>query len=122
MKAKTKKDRRVQRHRRVRRKVSGSAERPRMCIVRSNRHLYVQFVDDVRGMTMASVATAGPEVRKNVAAARELGRRAAEAALQKGIRLVVVDRGGFKYHGRVKAIVEGAVASGIAIQTGAGEN
>ena len=115
MKPKTRKDRRVRRHRRVRRAVHGTAERPRMCIAKSNRQLYVQFVDDVRGATLASAGTLGVEGRNNVEAARVLGRRAAAAALDKGIRRVVVDRGGYRFHGRVKMVVDAAVEAGVSI-------
>jgi len=99
----------------VRRAVHGTAERPRMCIAKSNRQLYVQFVDDVRGATLASAGTLGVEGRNNVEAARVLGRRAAAAALDKGIRRVVVDRGGYRFHGRVKMVVDAAVEAGVSI-------
>lgn len=115
MKVKTTKDYRRRRHLRVRHKVHGTAQRPRMAIMISNRHMYVQFIDDDRGVTLASASTIGGNGAHNVAAAAALGRRAAEAALGKGIRTVVVDRGGFRFHGRVKAIVNAAVATGLAI-------
>jgi large subunit ribosomal protein L18 len=106
----SRKDLRRRRHRRLRRKISGTAARPRMAVYVSNRGIAVQFVDDENGATLAGVAsTAG----KNVAAARQLGQRAAEAARERGIGEVVVDRGGFKYHGRVKALVEAAVEAGL---------
>jgi large subunit ribosomal protein L18 len=83
----------------------------------SSRHMYVQFVDDERGATLAAVSTLGGSTKNNVAAARALGKQAAELALKKGIARAVVDRGGFKFHGRVKAIVDAAVAGGIAVRT-----
>lgn len=87
-----------------------------MAIMISNKHMYVQFIDDDRGATLASVSTCGKEgVKHNVQTAGLLGREAAEAATRAGVRNVVVDRGGFAFHGRVKAIVDGAVAAGIAI-------
>lgn len=87
-----------------------------MAIMISNKHMYVQFIDDDRGTTLASATTCGKEGAKhNVAAAGQLGREAAEAASRAGVRHAVVDRGGFAFHGRVKAIVDGAVAAGLTI-------
>lgn len=88
-----------------------------MSIMASGKHLYVQFIDDGQGVTLAAVSTLGGDSKHNVAAARTLGGKAAEAALKKGIKSAVVDRGGFKFHGRVKAVVDAARASGIAIGT-----
>jgi len=84
-----------------------------MSMMISCKHSYVQFVDDDKGVTLASVSTLGGENKNNVAAATELGRRAAEVALKAGIKSVVIDRGGFKFHGRVKAIVDAAAGAGI---------
>ncbi|MBM4143093.1 MAG: 50S ribosomal protein L18 [Lentisphaerae bacterium] len=111
MKLKNRSDSRRRRHRRVRRKISGTAERPRMAVYVSNRRIAVQFVDDDRGVTLAAAVSDGG--RKNVETARELGRSAAAQALARGIGEVVVDRGGFKYHGRIKALVEAAVGAGL---------
>ena len=108
-------DRRRKRHTRVRRKVVGTAERPRMALMVSNRHLYVQFIDDDRNVTLACASSQGDEGGNSVEIAGALGKRAAEAAQGKGIRSVVVDRGGFKFHGRVKAIVDSAVAAGLRV-------
>ena len=119
MKLKNRKEMRLRRHRRVRRKISGTAERPRLAISKSSRHMYVQLIDDVQGVTLASATTVGSQAKKNVEQASELGRRAAEAALSKGIERVVVDRGGFLFHGRVKAIVDAATAAGLNIRSGA---
>jgi large subunit ribosomal protein L18 len=84
-----------------------------MALCVTDRHMYVQFIDDDRGYTLASVSTLGQDVKVNVTTAAELGQRAAAAAIEKGIREVVVDRGGFRFHGRVKAIVDGARAAGL---------
>ncbi len=115
MKVKTRLDYLRRRHRRLRKRVAGTAERPRMCVRVSNRHVYVQFIDDDRAVSLAAATTARGEapVKLNVAAARVLGAKAAELALAKGIRRAVFDRGGHKYNGRVKAIAEAARAAGI---------
>ena len=116
-KVKTKKDYRVRRHLRLRQKIAGTAARPRMAIFISNAHMYVQFVDDDAQRTLAFVSTLKMGAHVNIETAAKLGAAAAEAALAKDIRKVVVDRGGFKYHGRVKAIVESAVQNGLSITT-----
>jgi large subunit ribosomal protein L18 len=108
-------DYRTRRHARVRRKVAGTAARPRMAIFISNRNMAVQFIDDDAARTLAATSTLGGDGKHNVAAAAELGRRTAEVALAKGIRNVVVDRAGFKYHGRLRAIVEAALKGGLVI-------
>lgn len=118
MKLKDRKDYRACRHRRVRRKVSGSSDRPRMAIMISDRHMYVQFIDDDKCVTLASVTTSGTDSLSNIKTASVLGKRAAETALKKGIKNAVADRGGHKYHGKVKAIVEAAIASGLTIGSG----
>ncbi len=115
MSVKSRKELRARRHRRVRRKISGTAERPRLSIMISNRHMYVQFINDDLGATMASVSTAGTDVKVTVATAKALGLQAAADALSKGIGSVVVDRGGCRFHGRVKAIVDGAIEGGLSI-------
>ena len=117
MKLKNRKDYRVRRHLRLRQKIAGTAERPRMAIFISNAHMYVQFVDDDAQRTLAFASTLKMDAKVNVETAAKLGAAAAEAAIAKGIRKVVVDRGGFKYHGRVKAIVESAVQNGLSITT-----
>ena len=118
MKMRGRKDYRACRHRRVRRKVSGTVVRPRMAIMVSNRHMYVQFIDDDKCVTLASVTTSGTDSLSNMGTAGVLGKHAAETALKKGIKNVVVDRGGHKYHGKVKAIVEAAIAGGLVIVSG----
>ena len=120
---KNRKELRARRHQRLRQRIKGTAERPRMSVCVSNQHIYVQFVDDDAQCTLASASTAGAKAAVNCAAARTLGQTAAEAALAKGIACVVVDRGGFKYHGRVRELVEAAVAAGLSIsdKTGTGD-
>ena len=108
------KDQRRKRHMRLRQRVIGTAERPRMSICISNKHMYVQFIDDAAGNTLAS-ASSIKEPKANIDVARKLGDAAAEAAKAKGIKRIVVDRGGHPYTGRVAAIVEEAVANGLSI-------
>lgn len=108
----------MRRHQRIRKKVSGTSERPRMAIMVSNKQMYVQFINDHEGRTLASASTLGAEGVRGVDAARQLGRDAAAAALANGIGSVVVDRGGFTYHGRLKAIVEGALEAGLSTGSG----
>ena len=105
---------RQKRHLRLRQRIIGSAARPRMSICITNKHMYVQFIDDDAGRTLAS-ASSIKEQKSNVEVAKNLGKAAAEAAKAAGISTVVVDRGGFKYTGRVAAIVESAVEAGLSI-------
>jgi len=109
------KEQRQRRHLRLRQRVRGTAERPRMAIFLSNRHMYVQFIDDVNGRTLAATASGKDVASANRATAKQTGSQAAEVALSKGIRQVVVDRGGFRFHGRLKDLVEAAVAGGLRI-------
>ena len=102
------------RHMRLRRRISGTAERPRMSICVTNKHMYVQFIDDAAGSTLASASTL-KGIKANLEGAKSLGAAAAEAAKAKGISLVVVDRGGNPYTGRIAAIVESAVENGLKI-------
>ena len=107
---------RERRHRRVRKKVRGTAARPRLAVVRSNKHIYAQLIDDVAGRTIASASTkekgtAGPGA--TVAAAKEVGTRIGERAKAAGVTAAVFDRGGFQYHGRVAAVADGARAAGL---------
>ncbi len=116
MSLKNRKEQRAARHMRIRRRISaGTAERPRMAIFVSNRYMYVQFIDDVAANTLASASTLKGGLKCNLEGAKALGEIAAKAALDKGIKIVVVDRAGYKYHGRVKTIVESAVAAGLSI-------
>jgi large subunit ribosomal protein L18 len=106
-------------HRRVRRRVRGTPERPRLAVFRSLRHIYAQVIDDTAGRTLAAASSLDPAFRQqmqgggNVAAARLVGRLVAERALAAGVRRVVFDRGGYKYHGRVRALAEAAREAGL---------
>jgi large subunit ribosomal protein L18 len=108
---------RTRRHVRVRKKVSGTAERPRMVVTRSSRHMFVQVVDDVAGRTLTSASTMEDDLRSTSgdksAKARQLGELLAGRAREAGITAVVFDRGGNRYHGRVAALAEGAREGGL---------
>jgi len=112
-------DKREFRHERVRKKVLGTAERPRLNVFRSSKHITAQIIDDVSGRTLASVSTSAKnlldQVKKgcNRAAAREVGKVIAQKAKEKGIAAVVFDRGGYLYHGRVKELADGAREGGL---------
>ena len=112
---KNRKEQRQLRHQRLRQRIRGTAARPRLSICVSNKNIYVQFIDDDAMMTLAAASTIGRKAPVNRATAADIGRAAAESAQAKGINLVVVDRGGLQYHGRVQAIVEAAVAAGLRI-------
>ena len=115
----TTREARLRRHRRVRRKVSGTPERPRLAVFRSLKHIYAQVIDDRSGRTLVAASTLEPDVKAQldgkpkVAEAEIVGRVIGERAIAKGITAVVFDRGGFLYHGRVRALAEGARASGL---------
>jgi len=103
-------------HDRIRKKLQGTAERPRLNVYRSLNHIYVQVVDDLNGKTLVSASTAESEGKKSggdVAAAKEIGKAIAERAKAKGITKVVFDRGGYIYHGRVKALADAAREGGL---------
>ena len=106
-------------HARVRQKVSGTAERPRLSVYRSIGHIYVQVIDDQSGKTLASASSIDGETKKNlkgggnVAAAKVIGKTIAERAKSAGVSKVVFDRGGYKYHGRVKALADAAREAGL---------
>ena len=107
---------RERRHARVRRKISGTAERPRLCVYRSNTNLYVQIIDDVAANTLVSASTLDKEVKTkhaNKEAAKEVGALIAKRALEKNIKDVVFDRGGYIYHGVVKELAEAARNGGL---------
>lgn len=109
-------EQRLKRHRRVRSKISGTPERPRLNVFRSNKHIYAQLIDDVNGVTLASASTMdkGFEgVTGNKEAARKVGQTIAERAKEKSIENVVFDRGGYLYHGRVQELADGARESGL---------
>jgi large subunit ribosomal protein L18 len=108
---------RGRRHRRVRKKVRGTAGRPRLAVFRSNRHIYAQVIDDVSGRTVVSASTVEVEARDGatatVDAAKAVGRRIGERAKAAGVATVVFDRGGFRYHGRVAGVADGAREAGL---------
>ena len=108
---------RDRRHRRVRKKVRGTAARPRLAVFRSNKHIYVQAIDDIAGRTVASASTMDASLRSGkgatVEAAKQVGKMIGERAKAAGITSVVFDRGGFKYHGRVAAVADGAREAGL---------
>jgi large subunit ribosomal protein L18 len=108
---------RKRRHFRVRKKVRGDAARPRLAVFRSNKHIYAQVIDDVAGRTVASASTMEKGGSKGsagtVEAAKAVGERLGERAKSAGIDSVVFDRGGFKYHGRVAAVADGARSAGL---------
>ena len=113
----TKQEHRLRRHRRVRKKVTGTAARPRLAVFRSNKHIYVQAIDDIAGHTVASASTMETELRAagtaTTDAATKVGRLIGERVKAAGIDTVIFDRGGFKYHGRVAAVADGARAAGL---------
>jgi large subunit ribosomal protein L18 len=108
-------------HKRIRRKLSGTADRPRLAVFRSEAHIYAQVIDDVAGATVVSASTVdkgatgdkGAKKGGNVAAAKAIGKLVAERAKEKGIKSVVFDRGGYQYHGRVKALADAAREAGL---------
>jgi large subunit ribosomal protein L18 len=103
-------------HKRIRRKLSGTAARPRLAVFRSEAHIYAQVIDDERGATMVSASSVdkgGKTKGGNVAAAKAIGKLVAERAKEKGIKSVVFDRGGYQYHGRVKALADAAREAGL---------
>ena len=107
---------RAKRHGRVRRKVFGTKERPRLCVFRSDKHIYVQVIDDVLGITLTSASSIEKGFSMyggNKEAAEKVGETVAKRCLEKGIEKVVFDRGGYLYHGRVKALAERARESGL---------
>jgi large subunit ribosomal protein L18 len=105
-------------HQRMRSRLSGSKERPRLNVYRSLNHIYVQVIDDTSGQTLASASTAkgkkgGKKTGGNVASAKEIGKEIAQRAQEKGIKKVVFDRGGYLYHGRIKALADAAREAGL---------
>ena len=116
--AKARRQGRMTRHRRVRKKVHGTAERPRLAVYRSNKHIAVQVIDDDRGHTLAAASSTETDLRSagsggSVAAAERVGALVAERAKAAGVTAVVFDRGGYAYHGRVAAIAEAARNGGL---------
>ena len=119
--ARDRRRRRIRRHARARKKIHGTAERPRLSVFRSLSNIYVQAIDDERGVTLAAVGSADAEFRKeatgggNMAAAKVVGRLIAERLKEKGCKTVVFDRGGFLFTGRVKALADAAREAGLKI-------
>ena len=116
-----KKQRRIRRKKRVRKTVFGTPQRPRMTVSRSLKHIYVQLVDDAAGRTLAAASTVSKELRGSVpdggkvAAAKLVGKLLAERALAGGIKQATLDRNGYKYHGRLKALTEAAREAGLRV-------
>jgi large subunit ribosomal protein L18 len=110
---------RLKRKKRIRKKISGTGEHPRLSVFRSARHIYAQIVDDTQGRTLAAASTLSPEIKgkapgqKKTEVAKEVGRLLAVKAKEKGITAVVFDRNGFLYHGRVKAVAESCRENGL---------
>ena len=106
-------------HERIRKRLTGSETRPRLAVFRSNKHIYAQIIDDSKGTTLTAASSLDADAKKdvkhggNVAAAKAVGKLVAERAKAKGIDAVLFDRGGFLYHGRVKALAEGAREAGL---------
>ena len=119
-KIKAKRLARLARHRRVRKKVSGTSQKPRLCVYRSLKHIYAQLIDDAQGVTLASVSTLTPYYKTftlwagtNNAAAEAVGRILAGKALEKGIQSVVFDKNGYRYHGRIRALADAVREKGL---------
>jgi len=110
---------RLRRHLRVRKKINGTAERPRLSVFRSSKHIYAQLIDDEKGITLASASTLDKELRDKVGnggtveAARQVGELIARRAKEKGVAKVVFDRGGYLYHGRIQALADAAREGGL---------
>jgi large subunit ribosomal protein L18 len=103
-------------HQRIRRKLSGTKERPRLAVFRSVAHIYAQVIDDVEGKTLVSASSVDKDGKTkggNVAAAKAIGKLVAERAKEKGVKQVVFDRGGYQYHGRIKALADAAREAGL---------
>jgi large subunit ribosomal protein L18 len=115
MDARTKREARVRRHLRVRKKISGSGQRPRLAVYRSNRHIYVQLIDDARAVTIAHASDKEVGGADKTAKAKAVGELIAGRAKEAGIEVAVFDRGGRLYHGRVAALAEGAREGGLQI-------
>lgn len=117
--AKKRRQTRLKKQKRIRNRIKGTSERPRLCVFRSAKHIYAQVIDDIEGVTLVSASTRDKAAKEadafdnKVAAAQFVGKLIAERALQKGVDSVVFDRNGFLYHGRVKAVSDGAREGGL---------
>ncbi len=113
----SKRELRIRRHARVRKKVTGTTERPRLSVFRSLKHIYAQIIDDSTHRTIVSASTLDPELRgkfgANTEAAKAVGKLVGERAIEKGLKKVVFDRGGYLYHGRVKSLADAAREAGL---------
>ena len=114
-KAISRNDGRIRRHKRLRAKISGTKKCPRLCVFRSNKHIHVQLIDDVKGNTLAATSSVNLKLKQgnNIEAAKSVGSEIAKLAQAKKIKEVVFDRGGYIYHGRVKALAEAAREAGL---------
>ncbi len=114
-----KKDSRTRRHVRIRKKISGTAVRPRLAVFRSNRYIYAQLINDENGTTIAAASSLEKDLREkfagrvNIEVSKEIGKLIAERAIAKGVKTVVFDRGGYIYHGKIKALADSARESGL---------
>lgn len=108
----SKKTRRIRIKKRIRKKIKGTTERPRLSVFRSNTAIYVQIIDDIQGRTLAS-ASLGKEIKNDMEGAKSVGLKIAELAKDKGIETVIFDRGGYLYHGKIKSLAEGAREGGL---------
>ena len=110
-----KQQKRIRRHKRIRAKIKGTAKVPRLCVFRSSRHIYAQLIDDVKEKILVLVSDIEMKQKKTpkTSSAKEIGKLIAQKAAEKKIKKVVFDRGGYKYHGRVKAVAEGAREGGL---------
>ncbi|NTV44619.1 MAG: 50S ribosomal protein L18 [Candidatus Yonathbacteria bacterium] len=106
-------DKRIRRHKRIRAKMAGTPERPRLSVYKSNKRLYAQVIDDVAGVTMVAISDDTTKGATKTERAREAGRAIAKAAMDKGVKAVVFDRGGYIYVGRIRALAEGAREGGL---------
>lgn len=108
---------RVNKHRKIRKNLNGTAERPRLSVYRSNRHIYVQMIDDTKGHTLAAASSSdealGLTKTSDKEAAKAVGKAIAKKAADKGIETVIFDRGGYKYHGKIKALADAAREAGL---------
>ncbi|GAC1516237.1 MAG: 50S ribosomal protein L18 [Gemmatimonadaceae bacterium] len=111
--AKSRADKRTRRHLRVRKKVNGTAERPRLVVYRSLKHIYAQLVDDTAGRTLITVSDQAVDAGKKTEKSTAVGKQMAERAKASGITKIVFDRAGYQYHGRVKAVADGAREGGL---------
>lgn len=107
---------RTKRRKRIRKKILGTSERPRLCVFKSNKHIYAQIIDDVKGITLVSASTLEKELRShnvNCELSKKVGNTLGKRAVEKGINRVVFDRSGYKYHGNVKNLADGAREAGL---------